>query len=605
MSIRRIRGKDGLSDSYSSFASYDSEVQSTVMNDFSGGVLTDGVSDGENKVFEMLNMEIVGKSVVSMSAPADAFSEALAQGPVHFSCMANGVWLFRKGNTLYAQKDGNLSVIGTSGLFTSEKTAIYDTGDEFYIIDGDTVYRLDRTLALSQPEQYIPTCYTEVSADGKNKTEVEKPNLFCPYIEISLSAESSPTRKIPPDIAVDSSYIRIWDSFGEELADMDFNFEEGEIKFFGIYSQEFKVRLKLIESDDPVKLSLTSLESLREIISCPGRLQIVTMPSGNRYYLSYGREDGKKLTAFLPDSFHGFGYLSEKNIVQKEYYETVSSVIEYSDGYLVFSAGSVKKLALSEDENGGLLFTIRLFKNDFGSDMPGSICSFDDKILFATSHGGVYYINKFGIEERDVSRHISACIERGKNGFFSHTATEYAAATAICAFGKYMLTVGNMSYIWDYTAKMPSGTQSREDENKMVWTMCDSILPSCYLGQQMQKLYFTDRTTENIRCFTAGAEGSGTMHSCIQTIEDDFGVEEDKLILGLSVRYRSLGEVTLKIAFDGVISPCCYILPPAEQFVTCPMRIFSHRFVKCAVLLDSEQVFALESILFRYLPTKS
>ena len=156
MSIRRIRGKDGLSDSYSSFASYDSEVQSTVMNDFSGGVLTDGVSDGENKVFEMLNMEIVGKSVVSMSAPADAFSEALAQGPVRFSCMANGIWLFRKGNTLYAQKDGNLSVIGTSGLFTSEKTAIYDTGDEFYIIDGDTVYRLDRTLALSQPEQYIP-----------------------------------------------------------------------------------------------------------------------------------------------------------------------------------------------------------------------------------------------------------------------------------------------------------------------------------------------------------------------------------------------------------------------------------------------------------------
>ena len=78
MSIRRIRGKDGLSDSYSSFALYDSEVQSTVMNDFSGGVLTDGVSNGENKVFEMLNMEIVGKSVVSMSAPADAFSEALA-----------------------------------------------------------------------------------------------------------------------------------------------------------------------------------------------------------------------------------------------------------------------------------------------------------------------------------------------------------------------------------------------------------------------------------------------------------------------------------------------------------------------------------------------
>ncbi len=602
MSYRSVRGADGLSEAYAAFARYDTPYESAVIDDFSGGVMT-GVFPGDKNASEIINMEPVGRMLSSTCAPVAAFSSSTVSGPVHFSCCSDGLWLFRKGNTLYAFQNGELSVVGAAGQFTSDKTAIYHAGDRFYILDGDAIYMVDRELNLTQPEQYIPTCYTDVSDDGTVKTEAEKPNLFCRYIEIVLAVESvpMPSRTLPSDIAYDPTYIRIWDASGTELGDSQFNFENGEIYFFGFYSQKFVVRLKLIESEDMSKLSYTSLCKKREILVCPKR--ILSLPEG-RGFLYYGGESGAQIIMLKPNPEYGFEYLSENNIIRKDYGQTISSVIEYSDGYLVFSAETIKKMAVSEDESGTPVFEFESFKSDFGSDMPGSVCGFDDKIIFANSQGGVFYINKFGIEERDVSRHISSVIEQGEKGFFSHTSAEYDAAAAVCAFGKYMLTVGNITYIWDYTARLPSATQSREDENKMVWTLNDVVTPSTYLLQIMRKLYFIDQTTGDIRCLPGGVSGLDTIASRVTTAESDLGTNGKKTILSLDVRYRAAGAVTLKLFFDGTLSCFEYYLPATDGLQTLTLRVHAHRFITCAAALSSECSFSLESLCFRYLPTK-
>lgn len=603
MSFRSVREKNGLSASYSEFSKYDTPFAYAALEDFSGGMMMGEIQEGKN-ASEIFNMEPVGGALFSTCAPAAAFSPPLAQGPVRFSCCLDGIWLFRKGNTLYAMRDGSLSVVGTAGQFTSEKTTAYPYAGGFYIVDGDMLYFLDREWNLTPVEPYIPTCYTDVSADGSVKTESEKPNLFCQYIEIVLAAEGSSTRKIPPEIAFDPSYIRIWDLAGAELGDPDFNFENGEILFFGVYSKQFRVRLKLAASDDPEKLSDTSLGILRDAVACPEKMYPLRSFAGGGF-LTYGGENGMWISLLMPDPVNGFRYLTEDNIIRMNYGETITSIAEYSDGYLVFSAGTVKNMTVSTGEGETPVFEFRQFKNDFGSDMPGSVCGFDDKILFANSEGGVFYINKFGIEERDVSRHISAGIEKGVHGFFSHTAEEYAAASAVCAFGKYMLTVGDITYIWDYTAKLPASTQSHEDERKMVWTLCDSIKPSSYLVQRMRKLYYVDRTTDEIWYLSGWTSDSDAVHPRVSTAESDFGFGAEKTILGLSVRYRSSDTVTLKLSFDGVLSPYEYHLPAAGAFCTVWLRTHSHRFVKCAAVLCSEHSFALERLCFRYLPAKT
>ena len=283
-----------------------------------------------------------------------------------------------------------------------------------------------------------------------------------------------PSRTLPSDIAYDPTYIRIWDASGTELGDSQFNFENGEIYFFGFYSQKFVVRLKLIESEDMSKLSYTSLCKKREILVCPKR--ILSLPEG-RGFLYYGGESGAQIIMLKPNPEYGFEYLSENNIIRKDYGQTISSVVEYSDGYLVFSAETIKKWRCRRMNPEPRFFSLKALRAISVRICRAAYAVFDDKIIFANSQGGVFYINKFGIEERDVSRHISSVIEQGEKGFFSHTSAEYDAAAAVCAFGKYMLTVGNITYIWDYTARLPSATQSREDENKMVWTLNDVVTP--------------------------------------------------------------------------------------------------------------------------------
>ena len=108
-------------------------------------------------------------------------------------------------------------------------------------------------------------------------------------------------------------------------------------------------------------------------------------------FLTYGGENGMWISLLMPDSVNGFRYLTEDNIIRMNYGETITSIAEYSDGYLVFSAGTVKNMTVSTGEGETPVFEFRQFKNDFGSDMPGSVCGFDDKILFANSEGGVFY----------------------------------------------------------------------------------------------------------------------------------------------------------------------------------------------------------------------
>lgn len=605
MSMRQVREKNGTAAAYEEFAKYDEEYREYMLNDFSGGVMTGELSSRANTVSQAVNLQPESGALLAMSAPAAAFGGAVDAGELLFSCYDDGIWLFRKGNTLYAVKEGTLSVVGTSDMFHSEKTAVYAADGMFCVIDGESVYTVDRTLGISTPEQYIPTCYTEVSADGTVKTEEEKPNLFCRYLDIVLAAESSATRQIPPDIAADASYIRIWDlTSGSELGDPDFNFDGETIRFFGLYSRKFRVRLRLSESGSDSQLSFASLKEQRELISCPGKVNLTSLPSSRLLYLTCGG-DGKYITALRIDGISDFSYLTADHIVRKEYGERISAMVEYSDGYLVFSSGAVKKLFLSEDEAGAPVLEIQSFKNDFGSDMPGSVCGFDDKILFANSRGGVYYINKFGISEKDVSRHISHNIEGGENGFFSHSESEYAAASAVCAFGRYMLTIGDTTYIWDYTARLPSGTQSREDEDKMVWTMCDAVCPSQYLPELSKKLYYVEKETGALCYFISEPSVSDAVNTRVRTASLDFGERREKVLIGLSVRYRSAEAVRLRVLCDGISTPAEYVLPAKPTFGTLKLKLPSCRFMKCAASLECSRSFSLESVCFRYLLAES
>lgn len=593
------RGDAGTAVVYDSYSSYHKEYKHFSLSDFSGGICTDIPSSKKGQVKEMRNMRIRGRALQSMPGP-QSYPGTVQPMNAKEGCYADGIWLFPGGDTLYAMKDGICSIVGTAGMLDSGGTTVYYVGGSFVVASGEKIYTVNRSLVCIQIEMKIPVCFREVSADGTSMTADEEINAFGRYIDIIFASESVPTRKVPAFLCVDPAYIRIWqDETGVELRDPDYNFDGTTITFFGIYSRRFRVRLCLADSLDDTKISFTSAAAIRALVAGSGKTESAVL-AGKTIFFPYGAQRKNRMIAALPvENTDVFSYIHKSLFTYMDNREPVTAIIAYSDGFLVFSENTVKRMTVSVDETGEMQLSLAGFKSDFGSDMPDSVCGFDDKILFASSRGGICYIDRFGISEKDASRPISANIEAGIEGFFSHTAEEYGAASAICAFGRYFLTVGDMTYIWDYTSGVPSGTKNQAYEEKMVWSMSTVLLPERYLRQIGSYLYVVEKETGAL--LRQAKNGEGAVSSLIRTADCDFETNDSKVLMKISVRLRASGKVKLRLYYDGEASACEYTISPLDGEFCAVLKPYAHRFISCAAGLSSDEEFSLIAIDFIYL----
>ncbi len=584
------RGNYGTASAYDRFYSYDEKPKMSMLSDFSGGI-------GDQALSSLMNMEVEQGRLVSIGAPSEeAFDGGFADGAVRDHRYADGVWLFRKGRTLYAHKDELISLVGTNDMLTADEGAVYELGGKFYVIDGERICSVTRELSVSVVSQRIPVCMSDLSRDGMNYTAQDGPNPFSRYIDIIIGADAASYQLMPTFVAYDASDITVFLPDSEDILSSDrYTYDGNALRFADINPAGCRMRLKLLDSDANGKMSFADTAYLRELLSQTKTL--LPYSCGNRaYFLTWqGRE--LLLIACEDDLFSSF---SEDRITRLPMGETITAVIAYSEGYLLFTEHSVKKLSVVKDEFGALTVHTEILKQDVGSDMPKSVCAFDDKILFASSRGGVFYINKFGIAERDMSRKISENIEDGDLGFFSHTEEEYREANGICAFGKYYLTVGDVTYIWDYGAKLPSSAQSTSDERKMVWTLSDAMAGMDFLQVTAGRLYLWDRATQTLRFFENGKGAEGAVASFV-TAEQDFGTTEKKMLVEIGIRYRASAAISVKVILDGRETLVRYMLPPHDAMTTSWLRPYAKRFEKAAVLVSAENDFTAEAVMFRYI----
>lgn len=591
------RGNHGTSSAYERFYVYDEKPKTFILRDFSGGVSTKQASS--HSICAMRNMLSDGGALFTADMPREEYMEGgFSEGEVRDHRYADGMWLFRKGRTLYARKQETITLVGHANMLSEEYGAIYDLGGCFFVIDGERVWRVGRDLSVSSVDQRIPICFTDVSRDGLLRTKNESPNPFTPYMDIVISQETSPYQTLPQDIAYDPNDVTIFYPNSEEtLMAGKYTFDGTEIYFLGVNPMGCRIRLKLLPSDDATKLSFSSTSYLRAFLSSPNPFLTYRDVQGEPYFLTFS-EDSILLIARTEDMFSCF---SEDRITRIPTEETITALVAYSDGYLLFTENTVKKLSFVKNELLETVAVTETFKYDFGSDMPGSICSFDDKILFANSKGGIFCINKFGITERDASRKISENIEDGEDGFFSHTEEEYHQARGICAFGRYYLTVGAITYIWDYAAKLPAGTQSLADEESMVWTLSDRFSNMDFLYVLTGRLYVWDREKKTL-CYLLGGHALEREAPCSFTIaSSDLGTTERKIPVRVGLRYRSADSLRVKLVLDGVATAAEYHLPRHEQFSTAWIRPYSKSFEKVGVSVFSKGAVAAETVIFEYI----
>lgn len=570
---------------YDRFLSYDESPVTFRIKDFSDG-MTGGIS-------LLFNMEPKGEKLISASMPEEAvFENGFADGSVTDVAYGGGIFLFRKGKTLYALKDDRFFLIGTEGMLTEDHGRIYDYDQRFYVTDGEFIYMVERDLSWTVMEQVVPVCFQEMSRSGAYYTEIAPMNPFCRYIDILLSDEESNEQKFPLGFAVDNTYARAWHADGSEVYPGYVMLREDRVIFDGDNAAGCRLRLRLSDSEDVSLYSFSSSSEYREIVGKSKTAFPVSLSDGNLMLLT---ANGTEIFGVsLP---YGFGVHSVRNLIRYDCLQEITDIVPFDGGYLVFFEDTVKKLTVKEDSE-GISFRMDSFWNDFGSDMKGSIVCFDDKIVFASAKEGIFCIDRFGISEKVGRRKISSNIENGEYGFFSHTAEEYADATGIAAFGKYYLSVGDITYVWDYRAKLPTGMQTHTDEAAMVWYLTDTMKPENYLVFLAGGLYYTEKETGKL-CYLT--RKSGSVSSKIKTATLDFGICGEKNLLALGIRYRSTGKISVSVICDGKTLSDRYTIPVSENFIAKEIRTYGKRFEKISLLIESEGKTEIDTIFFRFL----
>lgn len=575
--------KYGTAEAYDRFLAYDEPPKTVVLDDFSGGMKKDGAA-------LLLNMEANGKGLSSVCAPKTAeYDNGFAEGAVMNAKYADGVFLFRKGHSLYALKDGIFSAVGEEGMLSEEVGELYDYQSCFYVVDGENIYAVSRDLDIALAEQAVPVCFTGMSRSGAYYTEIAPMNPFCRYIDILLSDEEGNEQVYPVSWAVDNTYARAWRADGTEVYGGYLMLREDRVIFDGDNAAGCRLRLRLLDSEDESVYSFSSSAEYRNILGKPETALSVSLSDGTLMLLT--AVGTQIIGVLLPE---GFGSHSPLQLVRYDCLQAVTQIVPFDDGYLIFFEDAVKKLSVNESAD-GVSFSVLPFKSDFGSDMKGSIVCFDDKIVFASAKGGISCIDRYGISERVGSRKISQNIEDG--GFFSHTAEEYREASGFAAFGKYFLSVGGITYVWDYRAKLPTGAQTHEDEAQMVWHLNDALKAQKFLALLGGSLYYTEKDTGALRYIDR--EG-GAVRATLKTAALDFGSLHEKTLIECGIRYRAAGAVSLSLVCDGQDYLESYIFPASEDFVTRRLRTYGKRFATLSLTAECTGETEIEALIFRF-----
>lgn len=594
----------GTGKKYSAFQDFHETPKTYAVSDFSGGVSLDG--DGVRALRKAVNMMPLYKRIEAVAAPEEAFP-ALPEGRLHGSICRGGLWLFGKGDSLFALRDGVLSRVGAAGLLSDGPCGIYETENGFAVISGDSVFFVNRQLQVTIPEMAVPILYENMTQNGENGQERDKPNFFCPHIDIIYKPQGSTGAavfKIPEQFAVRTDDVRAWYAdTGEEIRLYLEPISNGTVRLPTAQTRAVRIRLRL--SDTPVtgKFTYASMAPYREMLASVREPISLSFPEAALTYIVPDTLNRRRFQVLALRGEADFCSLSESRLIGFQMSEQITGVVEYGEGLLVFTEGAVRRCRLLL-QNGVLTPEMTIVKGDFGSDMPRSICRAGDKIVFASSRGGIFYLRRYGGEDREVCYHISRPIEAGEDGFFSHTATAYRNACAVCACGKYYLTVGDMTYVWDMGAKAPSAVASGGEEVDAVFTLMNVAVPCDYLATLYREVYFEEKGSGRLCRFSPECAENAAVSVLLETAESDLGEPRQKVLLSLTAEYTASEEVSLSLVYDGEDSPMVFTLPAAQRRQCVTLKLPQNRFLRMAVRLSSVGGASFAGLRFTYIPAE-
>lgn len=575
MSFYNVRNEKGISKKRVPLSSSGDVLCSRNMLDTEKGASLDGGA-------LIVNMERDGEAFATRSGARTL----LNVGSVDAECFDAGKYIFKRGCELYIyDTEENELTLVRSNLPTNEKCVIYRLYGYFAAFcEGGSVYTVNDSAPYESESTalYRPIVY-KLTLDKQER--MEDVNLLTEYCRIYASVSSGNICELPKEFLLDPDFYEVETTAGTALSKdaVGFNVhEDGGATIVGrSINSNFYITVRLKRDENGVFTQREEIDCAKALLfENIGSFSFAGNEEEHTNIVCFGGTQEKYLGVF---SLNKDFYVSPKDVLFYKNTEKITSVLRYSDDHLIFSPHYIRKMVLSEDESSEKRFSaaVENFKYDVGCDMPKSAVCADDKIIYANSAAGVFYVDRFGFSQRDMSRNVSANIERGERGLFSLGKQTLENAKAIICSGKYYLFAGEGFYVWDFLFGVPSsGTEKTAESRKMYWTLGKGLSCKKILGSDINKFYFI--TEDGSLCvFGEGVdvENTESVFKSENVSLSDFG---RACVFKLSLSLSCAEGATVKCYFDGEESSAVYTLAPSaemgEVYEILPERRFCRSF---------------------------
>ncbi len=379
---------------------------------------------------------------------------------------------FYDGLNIYAMavETGEFTLITTVSVEGAEGNfALF--GSDVYFTDG-TVFGKCTASGIQSPTPYVPTVIVGRSPDGIKKKGTANESI---------------------NGMTDRFYIQ-FDCDGESN---QFFLPEG-CEYISAVTQEevyftYNKKTNILQSGNPLPLGYV----VTVLVRCVGANRIV----GD----DLGLYKCKMIAAYAGDGRiylcgNGTNILYPSDVGRPDYFPTdlaarvgnfdeITAVGRQYDTLVLFKSHETMYAQVGKET------VIRCLNPVIGCDMPGSVQTVGNRLVFANSEGGIYIVVS---TTRQSERNVQPISRNIDPKLFKHTVEAKRKATSVCFEGRYWLCIEDKVYVWDYTTRPYIVSQGTDNAaRRLGWYIFEGINAGTWFIFY-NRLYLTERQSPRV-----------------------------------------------------------------------------------------------------------
>ena len=367
-----------------------------------------------------------------------------------------GIYVGKLGSELDLKLTNSELGKASNCFFSFNRTIYYYAGfDSFYYHDLDST---DETF-WKKVEPYIPDIVINRKPDGTYHDLIENYNRLGAGFKNTFHGDGESTVYVLTDKKLDNVTPII--TVDEQIVtEFEFDAEKGEITF----------KTAPIKGTNNVEITAYKTVSEEHITA--------------KYYKAYGGANNSRV--FFGGCGNGAIYYSQvfdaTYLPSQNYFrvgndeEDITGFGEQYDVLMVFKPREIYSLEYYQDYDGVGQFQTKLVNPEMGCDAPKTIQLINNQLTWLSTRHGICTLVSTAIEDERNVRIISRNIDNGVKRTGLLQEHNLKDATSIDYDNKYMLSVNDKMYVWDYlmTPYYNSG-KLEEDAKRLAWFLWDNF----------------------------------------------------------------------------------------------------------------------------------